>query len=241
MFHKKSWRLYCRAAKHINVVDEQPEGGDIDPSFTLFTTSQCLNEPELHALPHAYSVFRINMRCGVLMANACGSSALCGMKAGSLHCSCRLRFANTGGLRTTEGWQGRYHSITLRSFGEEWNHIVAVIDTETCGLQGGIVEIALCRCRDGNIVNPMSHLIRPDRPITPQAMAIHTVLPKPWSPISRGLKMSYRFITVVVSMSLTMPVFDRRVLPELPGEVDLYHEVVATPGNGDKIQQYGAL
>lgn len=83
--------------------------------------------------------------------------------------------------------------------------MLRIIDTETCGLQGGIVEIASVDVIDGNIVNPMSHLIRPDRPITPQAWR-YTVLPKPWSPISRGLKMSYRFITVVSGMSLTMPV-----------------------------------
>lgn len=28
---------------------------------------------------------------------------------------------------------------------------------------------------DGKIVNPMSHLVRPDRPISPQAMAIHRI------------------------------------------------------------------
>lgn len=45
--------------------------------------------------------------------------------------------------------------------------MLRIIDTETCGLQGGIVEIASVDVIDGNIVNPMSHLIRPDRPITP--------------------------------------------------------------------------
>ncbi|CER75405.1 exodeoxyribonuclease X [Salmonella enterica subsp. enterica serovar Typhi] len=83
--------------------------------------------------------------------------------------------------------------------------MLRIIDTETCGLQGGIVEIASVDVIDGNIVNPMSHLIRPDRPITPQAMAIHRIT-EAMSPISRGLKMSYRFITVVSGMSLTMPV-----------------------------------
>lgn len=63
--------------------------------------------------------------------------------------------------------------------------MLRIIDTETCGLQGGIVEIASVDVIDGNIVNPMSHLIRPDRPITPQAMAIHRiteamVADKPW-------------------------------------------------------------
>lgn len=83
--------------------------------------------------------------------------------------------------------------------------MLRIIDTETCGLQGGIVEIASVDVIDGNIVNPMSHLIRPDRPITPQAMAIHRiteamVADKPW------IEDVIRFITVVSGMSLTMPV-----------------------------------
>ena len=63
--------------------------------------------------------------------------------------------------------------------------MLRIIDTETCGLQGGIVEIASVDVVDGKIVNPMSHLVRPDRPISPQAMAIHRiteamVADKPW-------------------------------------------------------------
>ena len=42
--------------------------------------------------------------------------------------------------------------------------MLRVIDTETCGLQGGIVEIASVDIIDGKITNPMSHLVRPDRP-----------------------------------------------------------------------------
>ncbi|SQI79037.1 exodeoxyribonuclease X [Salmonella enterica subsp. enterica serovar Infantis] len=42
--------------------------------------------------------------------------------------------------------------------------MLRIIDTETCGLQGGIVEIASVDVIDGNIVNPMSHLIRPRSP-----------------------------------------------------------------------------
>lgn len=63
--------------------------------------------------------------------------------------------------------------------------MLRVIDTETCGLQGGIVEVASVDIVDGQITNPMSHLVRPDRPISPQAMAIHRiteemVADKPW-------------------------------------------------------------
>jgi exodeoxyribonuclease X len=47
------------------------------------------------------------------------------------------------------------------------------------------VEVASVDVVDGKIVNPMSHLVRPDRPISPQAMAIHRitesmVVDKPW-------------------------------------------------------------
>ena len=35
--------------------------------------------------------------------------------------------------------------------------MLRIIDTETCGLQGGIVEIASVDVIDGKIVNPMSH------------------------------------------------------------------------------------
>ena len=71
--------------------------------------------------------------------------------------------------------------------------MLRIIDTETCGLQGGIVEIASVDVIDGKIVNPMSHLVRPDRPISPQTMRHKRwrfiASPKPWSPINRGLKM----------------------------------------------------
>lgn len=41
--------------------------------------------------------------------------------------------------------------------------MLRIIDTETCGLQGGIVEIASVDVIDGNIVNPES----PDTPRSP--------------------------------------------------------------------------
>lgn len=95
--------------------------------------------------------------------------------------------------------------------------MLRVIDTETCGLQGGIVEIASVDIVDGQITNPMSHLVRPDRPISPQAMAIHhiteeMVADKPW-------------IEEIVPLYMGSPwyvahnaSFDRRVLPEMQGE-----------------------
>lgn len=82
--------------------------------------------------------------------------------------------------------------------------MLRIIDTETCGLQGGIVEIASVDVIDGKIVNPMSHPVRPDRPISPQAMAIHRiteamVADKPW------IEDVIRTITVVNGMSRTTP------------------------------------
>lgn len=95
--------------------------------------------------------------------------------------------------------------------------MLRIIDTETCGLQGGVVEIASVDVVDGKIVNPMSHLVRPDRPITPQAMAIHRiteamVADKPW--IEDVLPHYYGSEWYVAHNAS----FDRRVLPEMPGE-----------------------
>ncbi len=50
--------------------------------------------------------------------------------------------------------------------------MLRIIDTETCGLQGGIVEIASVDVIDSSIVNHESP-DTPDRPITPRKMAIH--------------------------------------------------------------------
>ncbi|MBR7304374.1 exodeoxyribonuclease X, partial [Klebsiella pneumoniae] len=47
--------------------------------------------------------------------------------------------------------------------------MLRVIDTETCALQGGIVETASVDIVDGQITNPMSHPLRPDPPISPHA------------------------------------------------------------------------
>ena len=95
--------------------------------------------------------------------------------------------------------------------------MLRIIDTETCGLQGGIVEIASVAVIDGKIVNPMSHLVRPDRPISPQAMAIHRiteamVADKPWM---EDVIPHYYGSEWYVAHNAS---FDRRVLPEMPGE-----------------------
>lgn len=95
--------------------------------------------------------------------------------------------------------------------------MLRVIDTETCGLQGGVVEVASVDVIDGQIVNPMSDLILPDRPISRQAMAVHRiteamVVGKPTieEAISR-----YHGSAFYVAHNAS---FDRRMLPEMHGD-----------------------
>ncbi len=95
--------------------------------------------------------------------------------------------------------------------------MLRIIDTETCGLQGGVVEVASVDIIDGNIVNPMSDLVRPDRPIGHQAMAIHKiteamVADKPWI---EDVIPRYQGSQWYVAHNAS---FDRRVLPEMNGE-----------------------
>ncbi len=82
--------------------------------------------------------------------------------------------------------------------------MLRVIDTETCDLQGGIVEVASVDVVDGKIVNPMSHLVRPDRPISPQAMAIHRITESMVAD-KRGSKRSFRTTTVARGTSRITP------------------------------------
>lgn len=94
--------------------------------------------------------------------------------------------------------------------------MLRIIDTETCGLQGGVVEVASVDIVDGQIVNPMSDLVRPDRPISHQAMAIHKitesmVADKPWiEDVIPRYQGSHYYVAHNAS-------FDRRVLPDMPG------------------------
>lgn len=95
--------------------------------------------------------------------------------------------------------------------------MLRVIDTETCGLQGGVVEVASVDVVDGQIVNPMSNLVRPDRPISHQAMAIHKiteamVADKPW--IEEVIP-RYHGSPYYVAHNAS---FDQRMLPEMPGD-----------------------
>jgi len=95
--------------------------------------------------------------------------------------------------------------------------MLRVIDTETCGLQGGIVEVASVDVVDGQIVNPMSDLISPDRPIGHRAMAIHRITEamvrgKPTIEQAVG---RYQGSPYYVAHNAS---FDRRMLPEMYGE-----------------------
>lgn len=95
--------------------------------------------------------------------------------------------------------------------------MLRVIDTETCGLQGGVVEVASVDIVDGKIVNPMSDLVRPDRPISHQAMAIHNiteqmVADKPWI---EEVVPRYQGSAYYVAHNAS---FDRRMLPEISGD-----------------------
>jgi len=95
--------------------------------------------------------------------------------------------------------------------------MLRVIDTETCGLQGGIVEVASVDVVDGQIINPMSDLISPDRPISHQAMAIHRITEamvrgKPTIEQAVG---RYQGSPYYVAHNAS---FDRRMLPEMHGE-----------------------
>lgn len=95
--------------------------------------------------------------------------------------------------------------------------MLRVIDTETCDLQGGVVEIASVDVVEGRITNPMSHLVCPDRPISPQAMAIHRITEamvanQPWiEEIVPHYQGSHFYVAHNAS-------FDRRVLPDMQGE-----------------------
>lgn len=94
--------------------------------------------------------------------------------------------------------------------------MLRVIDTETCDLQGGIVEVASVDVINGQIVNPMSHLVRPDRPISPQAWRF-TASQNRWWPINHGLKRSYRITTAAHGMSRITRVLTAAYCLKCPG------------------------
>ncbi len=95
--------------------------------------------------------------------------------------------------------------------------MLRVIDTETCDLQGGIVEIASVDVINGQIVNPMSDLVCPDRPISHQAMAIHRITPQMVAdkPPLEQIITRYQGSDCYVAHNAS---FDRRVLPDMGGQ-----------------------
>ncbi|EXU76158.1 exodeoxyribonuclease X [Erwinia mallotivora] len=95
--------------------------------------------------------------------------------------------------------------------------MLRVIDTETCGLQGGIVEVASVDVINNTIVNPMSDLICPDRPISRQAMAIHRITESmvAGKPTIEQAIHRYHGSNYYVAHNAS---FDRRMLPEMQGE-----------------------
>ena len=53
--------------------------------------------------------------------------------------------------------------------------MLRLVDTETTGFEGGIVEIASVDIVNGVICNPMSDLVRPPEEIGFAAMAVHHI------------------------------------------------------------------
>lgn len=94
-----------KGLKAISVVDEQPEGVDMDPAFSLFTTSQSVSEPELLTSTSQLQRFSHQFSIAVLMANARGSSALWD-ESGQLIVRADRGSLLLTGQRTTQVWQG---------------------------------------------------------------------------------------------------------------------------------------
>ena len=104
-FHQSHGACIARQRNTISVVDTQPEGIDIDPEFSLFTTSQCISEPELLSSTSRLHSFSHKFAIAVLMANARGSSALWDERGRLIVRADRGSLLLTG-QRTSQGWQG---------------------------------------------------------------------------------------------------------------------------------------
>lgn len=92
-----------------------------------------------------------------------------------------------------------------------------VIDTETCGLEGGVVEIASVDLVDGKFVNAMSDLVNPGRPIEYEAMAIHHITEQMIEDKPRIAKVIGRYHGSPYYVAHNAA-FDRRMLPEMHGQ-----------------------
>ena len=103
IYHQSYGACLGRRSRTITVVDEQPQGMDMDPTCSLFTTGQCLGEPDLLASARRLQFFSHQSSIAVLMANARGNSALWDEHGRLI--VCRSAFIT--------GLARRYHSITL--------------------------------------------------------------------------------------------------------------------------------
>jgi exodeoxyribonuclease X len=92
--------------------------------------------------------------------------------------------------------------------------VFRIIDTETCGFDGGIVEIASVDIIGNEIENPMSDFVKPDRRIEFSAMAIHHItedIVKDKHPIELVCE-KYKGSDYLVAHNAT---FDKGVLPDM--------------------------
>jgi hypothetical protein len=104
-FHQSHGACIARQQNAISVVDSQPEGIDIDPAYSLFTSSQSVSEPELLSSTSRLQSFSHKFAIAVLMANARGSSALWD-EQGRLIVRADSGSLLLTGQRTPRGWQG---------------------------------------------------------------------------------------------------------------------------------------
>lgn len=105
LFHHSHGACLSRQQRTISVVDEQPQGIDLDPTFSLFTTGQCIGEPEVQDSARRLQFFSYKYSIAVLMANARGNSALWDEKGRLIVRADRGSLLLTG-QRTSQGWQG---------------------------------------------------------------------------------------------------------------------------------------
>lgn len=92
-----------------------------------------------------------------------------------------------------------------------------VIDTETCGLKGGVVEIASVDIDGESIINPMSDFVKPDRPIEFGAMAIHHITEHmvAHKPLVDEVVGRYQGADIYIAHNAQ---FDSSVLPDMGGQ-----------------------
>lgn len=105
LYHHSHGACLGKDLQTLSVVDNQPESMDMDPAFSLFTSSQSIGEPELLASTAQLQCFSHRFSIAVLMANARGSSALWDERGQLVVRADRGSLLLTG-QRTLQGWQG---------------------------------------------------------------------------------------------------------------------------------------